>query len=180
MLRARPALNTYGHWHPLSATLSLLVQLLTDASTLTPVPQEATHTMGEAADYENMAAEMHDATEDARAIAKMNEMQAVKLREAEFANLPANWWQPGCPFRLKDIVYDMDANDEAKVIGLPTIDDVTNCNKEVLGKVWVHYTPRASHLTPHASRLTPHASRLTPGMVALHGRHTRLGGVEGL
>ena len=33
--------------------------------------------------------------------------------------MPANWWQPGCPFFLKDVVYTVDAKQEGKVIGLP-------------------------------------------------------------
>ena len=61
--------------------------------------------MGEIHDYEMMMADIAKAEEDARIMRELNEMQAFLAKEAEYAQHPANWWQPGCPFKIKDIVY---------------------------------------------------------------------------
>lgn len=82
--------------------------------------------MGEAADYENMYQEMSAAERSAQELYELAEARATQAREAEFAKMPANWWQDGCPFKLKDVVYSADLKDEGKVVGLPTNADVAD------------------------------------------------------
>ena len=96
--------------------------------------------MGEAEDYEQMMQSMDEYAQCEQVVHDMMHAQAMKNREAEFNGMPANGWQRGCPFKLKDIVYSAAYKEEGKVIGLPTLADEQNANEEVLGKAWVHFS----------------------------------------
>ena len=81
--------------------------------------------MGEAHEYMEMMVDMEEA---ARLAADLEDMETANAKAAEIdrlMKLPANEWQPGCPFKLKDIVYHSDLK-ECKVVGLPTVNDVAN------------------------------------------------------
>ena len=86
--------------------------------------------MGEAHDYEQMeammAGEQSQLEQDARA---RIEQEAVTL-ENNYADGPQNYWQPGCPFVLKDIVHYKNGAEklEGKVVGLPTVEDAAADN----------------------------------------------------
>ena len=60
-----------------------------------------TTTMGEIADYQMMMDDITAAEEEVRITREAAEMSAYLTKESEFARMPTNWWQPGCPFRLK-------------------------------------------------------------------------------
>ena len=79
--------------------------------------------MGEAAQYEEMQADLEAETAERLAAARAAiEKETTELEQA-YANGPQNYWQPGNPFNLKDIVYDLSQKVEGKVIGLPTVED---------------------------------------------------------
>ena len=97
--------------------------------------------MGEAADYEALQEELNAAM----ASHEQSEREAVEAaameKERAYAEGPQNYFQTGCPFKLKDIVListDASLDKEGKVIGLPTREDELARN-EKFGKAWIHF-----------------------------------------
>ena len=80
--------------------------------------------MGEAQEYMEMMAEQEQealSRAQAEACAKAN-TDAIELER--LLQLPPNQWQPGCPFKLKDVVFHNDLKECMLVVGLPTVGDV--------------------------------------------------------
>ena len=61
--------------------------------------------MGETANYEEMMANMAAMQAEAEREAKERERNRIAEEVAAMLEKPQNEWQPGCPFKLKDIVH---------------------------------------------------------------------------
>ena len=76
--------------------------------------------MGEEADYEMMENEMQTAAAQAASAVRADlEKEALALEEA-YATGVQNYWQPGCPFKLKDVVWCKNEKIEGKVRAQPS------------------------------------------------------------
>ena len=70
--------------------------------------------MGEEYQYDELQREL-EAKEREEATAAVKSIEEMhKEREREFSKKTGDWWQPGCPFALKDTVMT-DEGDEGKV-----------------------------------------------------------------